>query len=111
MMLPLGIAELIEIYLYQLKIIKPGSRIKHDWLKRNDAKNKIEQQCISSLDDILNIDKILEISKKVELKRNDIAYGAPMDNENLLKNNIQNFFKILDLVESALGDKIVKHDD
>lgn len=110
MMVPLGITEILEIYLHKLNIIKPGSRIKHEWLKRKEARTRIEKQCIKKLDNINDIDTIITIAKEVELDRNDMAYGAPIGDEAILKSNIERFFKILGIVEKEIGDKIVKEE-
>ena len=108
LMVSLGSAELIEIYLHKLGILKPGSRIKHDWLKGKEMRQRVENQCIKSLDDVKRIDEILKKAMDIELQRNDIAYGAPLDDEVMIKDHINMFFDMKGIIESELGEKIVK---
>ena len=103
LMISLGVAELVEIYFHHLRIIKEGSRIKHEWFKKKDIKQVLSRQIISSIDDVQNIDKILGICKNLEIKRNDLAYSSPLVEEDLLKEEINSFFEIKKLIEDVIG--------
>ncbi|MCX6821785.1 MAG: hypothetical protein NTW30_03325 [Candidatus Aenigmarchaeota archaeon] len=63
-MLSLGISELVEIYFHKLGIMKSGSRIKHTFFKKKDAKEELSNQIAISPDDVKNLDEILNIAKK-----------------------------------------------
>ena len=104
LMISLGIAELIEVYFRKLQIMKEGSRIKHDWLKKKDIKEILSNQITSSIDNIKNIDKILEICNKVEKRRNDLAYSSPLTEEDLLKEEINDFFEVKEIIENVVGE-------
>ncbi|MFW6120075.1 MAG: hypothetical protein ACOC80_04145, partial [Petrotogales bacterium] len=79
LMLSIGIADLIEIYFHRLEIMKPGAKIKHNWLKRKNIKERLEKQISGDLAKVENLDKILEKSKRIEQKRDDFAYGSPVN--------------------------------
>lgn len=103
LMISLGVAELIELYFHRLDIIKEGSRIKHDWFKKKDIKLILSNQLTSPIENVKNIDQILEICRQIEDKRNDLAYSSPLEEEDLLKEEINNFFEIRKLVEEVAG--------
>lgn len=103
LMLSLGICELIEIYFHKLNIMKEGSRIKHDWFKQKRVKEKLSNQVISDLSNVKNIDKIIDIAKGIEEKRDDMAYGAPIGEEDLLKHKINDFLKLKKMIEEEIG--------
>jgi len=66
MMLSIGNCELIELYFHKLGIIKEGSRIKHDWFKQKRIKEKLENQIISPINQVTQIDNILLIATSIE---------------------------------------------
>lgn len=105
-MLPLGVCELIEIYFHRLNIIKGGSRIKHNWFKQKRVKEALSNQIICDLDNVKNIDRIISIARGIEEKRDDMAYGAPVEEETLLKSKINDFLKLKKIIESEIGDII-----
>lgn len=104
MMLSLGTSELIEIYFHQHNIMKPGARIKHNWIKRKNINQKLSNQITGELNQIKNLDLILEKARKIERSRNDIAYGSPIEDEESLKEKIDLFFEIKDIIEDEVGD-------
>lgn len=106
MMLSLGICELIEIYFHKLGIMKEGSRIKHDWFKQKRIKESLSKQIICELDNVKSIDKMIGIAKGIEEKRDDMAYGAPVKEEELLKEKINDFLKLKMIIESEVGEII-----
>ena len=103
-MISFGIAELIEIYFHKLKIMKQGSRIKHDWLKKKTALNSQENQIIKPIDQVKEIENIIKISKRIEEKRNDLAYSSPVEEDEILKEEINGYFRIKRIVEIETGD-------
>jgi len=105
-MLSLGICELIEVYFHKLNIIKNGSRIKHNWFKQKRIEETLSNQIVSDLKDVKNIKKIIKIAKGIEEKRDDMTYGSPVDEEELLKNKIDDFLELKKIIESETGDII-----
>lgn len=94
-LLSLGAATLIELYLHHLEIIKEGAKINHEWFrkKKETVFLQLQKQVVSPLEEFPEIEEILGITIKIEEKRNDLAYGAPPQEE-LLKSNINLFFKL-----------------
>jgi hypothetical protein len=105
-MISLGTATLIELYFHKLGIMKPGSALKHEWLKQKNVKDVLAEQIIKPISYVKSIDEILEISSSIENKRNDLAYGSPVNEERILLEEIQSFFKIKELIESILGEQL-----
>ena len=50
------------------------------------------------------INEILEISSIVEEKRNELAYASPIDEDNILKENINRYLDIKRIVEDEVGE-------
>ncbi len=96
----LGAATLIELYFHKLNIMKEGSRINHRWFKRklSSIKEQLENQITSPIDTVKNINKIIEIAREIEVKRDDLAYGAPAG-EDILQEKINLFFKLKELTK------------
>lgn len=64
-------SELIELHLHKLNLINPGANIKHNWFaSKNKALNHI-------VPEFPNKDRILNIAKEIEEKRNLLCYGKP----------------------------------
>ncbi|MBL7206774.1 MAG: hypothetical protein ISS36_04210 [Candidatus Aenigmarchaeota archaeon] len=103
-MISMGIAELIEIYFHRLDIMKEGSRIKHEWLKKKSIKDILSNQIVKPINSVECIDKIFSISKEIEDKRNDLAYSSPLEEEDILKEEINQYFQIKKIVEKIVGD-------
>ena len=103
-MISLGIAELIEIYFHRLKIMKEGSRVKHEWLKKRKAKDHLSNQVTAPIDNISRINEILRISSIIEEKRNELAYSSPIDEESILKETINRYLDIKNIIEQEVGD-------
>lgn len=104
MMLSVGVTDLIEVYFHEIGIMKPGARIKHSWLKRKSFREKLKNQITGDIDRIPNLDKVIKRARKIEKRRNDMAYGSPLDDEKLLKENIDIFLEIRDIIEERIGD-------
>lgn len=103
-MISLGIAELIEIYFHKLRIMKEGSRIKHEWLKKKNVKDILSNQITGPIDSVTRINEILKISKIVEEKRNELAYASPVNEDNILKKTINHYLDIKGIVEEEVGE-------
>ncbi|MBI2105512.1 hypothetical protein HYT56_01590 [Candidatus Woesearchaeota archaeon] len=93
--LSLGAVNLIELYFHKLNIIKEGTQIDHTWFKRNEDKilEKLQNQITSPIDSIEKIKDIVDITKQIEEKRDDLAYGAPASDK-ILQEKINLFFKL-----------------
>jgi hypothetical protein len=91
----LGMSEIIELYFHKLSIIKEGSKINHLWFKKKliNVKERLQQQLVSPIDSITEIDKIIETAIKIEEKRDDLAYGVPAT-EKVLQEKINLFLEL-----------------
>lgn len=94
-MLSSGAAEVLEVYFHRASIMKPGARIKHNWLDRNrkNVKEKLSNQVTGNLEKLEILDKLLELCKRIEGKRNDLAYGSPIEDEEEIKKLIDDFWR------------------
>ena len=106
MMLSLGISEIVELYFHKLGVMKAGSRIKHEWFKKKDVKEKLSMQVTCPVENLKNFDLILNIAKDIEEARNDLAYGSPVEHDKLLFDEINKFLKMKKIVEKEVGDLI-----
>lgn len=106
MMLSLGTSELIEIYFHELNIMKPGARIKHNWIKKKDPYQKLKNQITGDLKEIKKLESILDKAREIERSRNDIAYGSPVEDKETIREKINLFFEIKDIIEDEVGDII-----
>jgi hypothetical protein len=66
MMLSIGITDLVEIYFHKLGIMKSGARIKHTWFRKKDLMERLENQVISSLNNVENLETVVEICREIE---------------------------------------------
>ena len=99
LMLSLGVCELIELYFHKLDIIKSGSRIKHTWFRQKRIKEKLEQQIISPLDVVANIDLIIQLATSIEKSRDDLAYSSPQEDDKILNEKINQFLELKKVIE------------
>ncbi len=92
--LSLGASSLLEGYLEKKKILKPGAKINHQWLKKKkeNVKKLISTQTVSILEH-KEIDKILDLAYDIEKDRNELSYGKPAS-EDTLKEKIDIFLKL-----------------
>ncbi len=104
LMISLGIAELVEIYFHKLGIIKEGSRIKHEWFKRKSIKEMLSNQIVRPIDSVKRIDEIVSISNRIEERRNDLAYSSPLDEDEILREEISSYFEVKSIIEKEVGD-------
>jgi len=103
LMISLGVAELVEIYFHKLGIIKEGSRIKHEWFKRKSIKEMLSSQIVRPIDSVKRIDEIVSISNRIEEKRNDLAYSSPLDEDEILREEISSYFEVKAIIEKEAG--------
>lgn len=98
--LSLGMSNLIELHFHKLNLIKEGSRINHLWFKSKKEKiyENLQKQVTTPLSSVPNISKIIDISIKIEEKRDDLAYGAPAT-EDILQQKINLFFELKKVVK------------
>ncbi len=93
--LSLGIVTLIESYLDNVKVLKPGAKVNHLWLKkkRENAKELISKQISCPIEDLKEIDEMLDAAYEIERERNELAYGKRASEE-LLKGKINLFLNL-----------------
>ena len=103
MMISIGICELVELYFHRLGIMKEGSRIKHEWFKKSDIKERLENQITGRIGKVKKLDNVIELAKDIEDSRNDLAYGSP-SNEELLHEKIKTFLRIKEMVVEETGE-------
>ncbi|MEK6846286.1 MAG: hypothetical protein AABY26_05985 [Nanoarchaeota archaeon] len=103
LMLSVGFCELVEIYFHKLQILKPGSRIKHDWFRQKRIKEKLEQQVTSPLSGLAGIDEIISLAVQLEESRDDLAYGSPVNEEEFIRSRIDLFLKMKKIIENRVG--------
>ena len=98
--LSLGAVNLIELYFHKLNIIKEGTQIDHTWFKRNEDKilEKLQNQITSPIDSVEKIKDIVDITKQIEERRDDLAYGAPASDK-ILQEKINLFFKLKKVIK------------
>ena len=98
--LSLGAINLLELYLRNLNVIKEGSRINHQWFKKRKDKivDQLQKHMTSPIASLAEINKMIEIIKKIEDKRDDIAYGSPTT-EKVLQEKINLFFELKKLTK------------
>lgn len=100
MMLSLGICELIEIYFHKIGIMKGSARIKHGMFRKGNMEVALSNQITAPLKTVKNIERILEIAAIIENSRDDMAYGSPLNEEELLKEKIDEFLEMKKLIET-----------
>jgi len=95
-MISLGTAQLVEIYLHKMDVMKPGSQIKHEWLKK-DEKNallRLSSTLTVNPGKIPKIVEILALAREIESDRDEIVYGSPLAGEKALKEKIILFLEL-----------------
>ncbi len=107
-MLSLGIQHAIELYLHRLRAIKPGANVKHEWFKLGDRNARLRLSAIVTkrIDEIPNILEILSIAREIESDRNEIVYGAPLNDDEILRNKIDRFLEIKKLTKGEENGQV-----
>jgi hypothetical protein len=93
--LSLGIVTLIEVYLDSLKVLKPGAKVNHLWLKKKkeNVKELISKQISCPIENLKEIEEMLDVAYEIERERNELAYGKRASEE-LLKSKINLFLNL-----------------
>ena len=99
-MTSMGMQQIVEMYFHKLNIIKPGTQLKHEWFKLDEKNinNKLSPTLTKKLEEIPKINEILFLSRKIESDRNDLVYGAPLENDKTLKEKIDVFLELKNLI-------------
>ena len=99
-MTSMGMQQIVEMYFHKLNIIKPGTQLKHEWFKLDEKNinNKLSPTLTKKLKEIPKINEILFLSRKIESDRNDLVYGAPLENDKTLKEKIDVFLELKNLI-------------
>ena len=99
-MTSMGMQQIVEMYFHKLNIIKPGTQLKHEWFKLDEKNinNKLSPTLTKKLEEIPKINEILFLSRKIESDRNDLVYGAPLENDKILKEKIDVFLELKNLI-------------
>ncbi|MBL7160957.1 MAG: hypothetical protein ISS93_03865, partial [Candidatus Aenigmarchaeota archaeon] len=95
-MLSLGVQQLVELHLHHLRVIRPGTQVKHEWFGMGERNCSIKLSSILTTDvnKIPGIREILALARIVEADRNDLLYGSPLANEKSLREKIDAFLEI-----------------
>jgi len=104
-MTSIGMQQLIEIYFHKLNIIKPGAQVKHEWFKMEDKKLRLKLSAVltTNFSQIPEIAEINAIAYKIETDRNDLIYGAPLKDGKKLREKIDDFLDLKNIIEMG-GD-------
>src|SRR3989344_928738 len=86
----LGMQHLIELWLHKSE------------LKR--LKERFVGMLTKQIDTLKNADKILEIARTIEINREDIIYGAPLNNDQILREKINLFFELKKEIIKTVGE-------
>ena len=100
-MISLGMQHAIELYFHKLHVIKPGAQLKHEWFKMGDknVRRRLASIITKKLDEIPNILEILSVAREIETVRNEIVYGAPLKDDEVLRSKIDEFLEIKKLTK------------
>ncbi len=98
-LLSLGGTILLELYLKKLDVIKEGSKINHLVFrkKKESILEALQNQIVTPITSLPQIDHIVELISSIEEKRDDLAYGSPTT-EKVLQQKINLFFELKELV-------------
>ncbi|MBS3056391.1 MAG: hypothetical protein J4473_03075 [Candidatus Aenigmarchaeota archaeon] len=107
-MLSLGSQHILELYLHKINAIKPGTQLKHEWLKMEEKNLEMQLAGIltKSLSSIPDSSYIFALAKKIETDRNDLVYGSNLKNDNILREKISIFLDLKKFIEQKIGDII-----
>ena len=99
-MTSLGVQHAIELYLHKLHLMKPGASLKHEWFKLNEKNAKLRLSAVvtKKFDEIPNMLEILSIARGIEKDRNELVYGAPLKDDKILRDKIDNFLEIKKII-------------
>ena len=86
--------DMLELLLHKNNLINHGFLVKHEWLK---SKNKIQQKFPFNFP---KKEEILDLTFKLESKRNPLCYGSPATLETMQK-FIEDFNKLKEKFKEA----------
>lgn len=89
--------HLVEIFLHKLNLIDTGFILKHEWFK---SKHKLEEKINF---DFPQKEEILTLMRFIQEKRNELCYGTPKKEEEILE-YVEKFNRLKEVLES-LGVK------
>lgn len=106
-MISLGVQHSVEMYFHRLHVIKPGAFVKHEWFKMGDKNTRqgISAIVTKRIDEIPNILEILSLAREIENDRNEIVYGAPLKDDEILRNKIDQFLEIKKLLKGGENEQ------
>ncbi len=98
--LSVGITQLLERYLKNRNILKPGVKIDHRLLKKSkdNIKKSLSDKIVGDIKEIKKIDKILDAANYIESNRDNLAYGKKASEE-LLNDLINKYLDIKKEIE------------
>ncbi|MFA4953173.1 MAG: hypothetical protein WC584_03050 [Candidatus Pacearchaeota archaeon] len=85
--------EMLEVFLYKLNLINPGTILKHEWF------TSIKKAGEKLPFDFEDKNEIISLLNKIEAKRNYLCYGKQQDVEDII-DFLDSFNKIKKLFES-----------
>ncbi|MEK6887376.1 MAG: hypothetical protein AABX14_00350 [Candidatus Aenigmatarchaeota archaeon] len=104
--LSLGMQHIVEMWLHRSRAIKPGATVKHEIFKSEERKLKVKLAgtLTKDINSLKNANAILSMAREIERNRDDIIYGAPLQNDRILREKIDAFFELKKAVKEAVGD-------
>ena len=84
--------HMMEILLHKEGLLDPGAGLKHEWFKSKKISEKLDF-------DFPKKEKILNLLKLIQEKRNDLCYGSPRTEEEILE-FINKFNELKEIMES-----------
>ena len=106
-MTSLGMQHLVEIHFHKLNIMKPGAHVKHEWFRMGEKnlRAKLSSILTESLGSVKKIAEIIPMAYQIESDRNEIMYGAPLNDDSKLREKIDTFLEIKNLIEKGDDDE------
>ncbi len=106
-MTSLGIQHIIELYFHKLNVMKPGASLKHEWFKLSEKNIRLRLSAVvtKKLDEIPRVLEILSIAREIEKDRNDLVYGAPLKDDKILRDKIDDFLEIKKIIAEESEEK------
>ena len=97
-----GSVTLIETYLNEINILKPGAKINHLWLKKKkeNVLKLLDKHLTSPIKSIEKLNKLLDFAYQIENDRNNLAYGNTVP-RSILKEKINIFLNLKREVENV----------
>jgi len=78
-----GICNILENYLKEKGVLKPGAKINHQWLKKkkDNVLKILSERLITPIEKLPKLNAILDAAFKIEYKRNEFVYGVKTDDK------------------------------